>query len=192
MVICRSDGTPVDVVHQNEKGHKKTIESGSLWALHPETDRLLPYDNDAAAAIEDRGSWYLATLDLPGGEQSQAGEAQRPSAITPGVTAGAPAAAIGTTGSPGAADIGQVLTSLAALIQERRTEMPDGSYTTHLFERGTEKIRKKTGEEAVELILSRDRAEMTSEAADLIYHLLVLLEVEEIPLDDLAAELRNR
>ena len=70
--------------------------------------------------------------------------------------------------------------------------MPEGSYTTHLFSAGNEKIRKKTGEEAVELILASDRAQLTSETADFIYHLLVLLEVEGISLDEIAAELKGR
>ena len=70
--------------------------------------------------------------------------------------------------------------------------MPEGSYTTHLFEKGEEKIRKKTGEEAIELLLARERSDIVYEAADLIYHMMVLLEVKEIPIGEVLGELESR
>ncbi len=70
--------------------------------------------------------------------------------------------------------------------------MPEGSYTTHLFSSGNEKIRKKTGEEAIELILASTRDELVFEAADLLFHLLVLLEDEGIGLEEIIGELQKR
>jgi len=70
--------------------------------------------------------------------------------------------------------------------------MPEGSYTTHLFTKGPDKIRKKTGEEAVELILARTEDELLSEAADLIYHLMVLLETENLSIADVISVLHSR
>lgn len=61
-----------------------------------------------------------------------------------------------------------------------------------LFKEGAEKIRKKLGEEAIELILARDKDDIIFEAADLIYHLLVLLESADIPLEEVFAELAGR
>ncbi len=74
----------------------------------------------------------------------------------------------------------------------RKREMPEGSYTTHLFESGPAKIRKKTGEEAVELILAESPEDITCETADLIYHLFVLLTEEGIDFDHIIAELDTR
>jgi phosphoribosyl-ATP pyrophosphohydrolase len=87
---------------------------------------------------------------------------------------------------------GPVLSQLQAVIRDRHRDMPEGSYTTHLFSKGADKIRKKTGEEAVEVILARSGAELTSEAADLIYHLMVLLESQDLGIQDVVAVLRER
>ena len=61
-----------------------------------------------------------------------------------------------------------------------------------MFQKGEEKIRKKTGEEAIELILATERKDLVFESADLIYHLMVLLEVKGIPVDEVLAELESR
>ena len=61
-----------------------------------------------------------------------------------------------------------------------------------MFQKGEEKIRKKTGEEAIELILAASRKDLVSESADLIYHMMVLLEVKDIPVDEVLAELEGR
>jgi len=86
----------------------------------------------------------------------------------------------------------RVFTELTELIRQRHLAMPEGSYTTHLFSSGEEKIRKKTGEEAIELILARSDAEVEGEAADLLYHLLVLLEARGIPFDRIVEKLAER
>ncbi len=85
-----------------------------------------------------------------------------------------------------------MLAQLGEVIAERRRTMPEGSYTTHLFSKGPSKIRKKAGEEAVELILAEGRDEICSEAADLIYHAMVLLEIEGLRIEDVVAELDRR
>jgi phosphoribosyl-ATP pyrophosphohydrolase len=85
-----------------------------------------------------------------------------------------------------------VLARLERLIALRKEELPEGSYTTHLFSEGEEKIRKKTGEEAVELLLAGDAERMVSESADLLYHLLVLFAAREISVTRLLDELERR
>lgn len=87
---------------------------------------------------------------------------------------------------------GDVLERLEAIVRERRQSMPEGSYTTHLFASGAEKIRKKAGEEAVELILAGSRDQIVYEAADLLYHLCVLLVSEGISYSEVCGELRRR
>ena len=88
-----------------------------------------------------------------------------------------------------------VLDRLYAVIEERKRELPEGSYTASLFKRGEDRILQKLGEEAVETILalkSSDRKHGVAEVADLLYHLLVALAYEGIRLEDVAEELKKR
>jgi len=87
------------------------------------------------------------------------------------------------------------LNRLEATIAQRDAERTEGSYTTYLFEKGLDKILKKIGEETAEVIIAgknRDRVELRAEAADLIFHLMVLLREQRIPLDDVLDELEFR
>lgn len=84
---------------------------------------------------------------------------------------------------------------LETVIRERRGADPDSSYVAKLTARGRAKIAQKLGEEAVETViaaLSGDRAATTSEAADLIFHLCVLLADMDLSLADVGAELQRR
>jgi phosphoribosyl-ATP pyrophosphohydrolase/phosphoribosyl-AMP cyclohydrolase len=79
-----------------------------------------------------------------------------------------------------------VLERIAATIASRREELPAGSYTTYLFEQGIDKIGKKIGEEAAEVIIAAKNGEpapLANETADLLYHLLVLLQASDVPLE---------
>lgn len=90
---------------------------------------------------------------------------------------------------------GSFLFQLEKLIAQRQQEMPEGSYTTYLFEKGVDKILKKVGEEAAEVIIAaknRDHDELTWESADLLFHLLVLLKEQNVPLADVIAVLQER
>ena len=87
------------------------------------------------------------------------------------------------------------LQALEEIIEARKTEMPDNSYTTSLFNEGIKKITKKLGEEASEVIiasLAEKRSDLIYESADLIYHLLVLLSNEDISLQEVVDELSSR
>ncbi|CUS45122.1 MAG: phosphoribosyl-ATP diphosphatase [Pseudomonadota bacterium] len=87
------------------------------------------------------------------------------------------------------------LDTLENVIRSRKGGDPGTSYVAKLFTRGRAKIAQKLGEEATETVIAAirdDRAEITSEAADLIFHLLVLLADADVPLDDVRAELRRR
>jgi phosphoribosyl-ATP pyrophosphohydrolase len=84
---------------------------------------------------------------------------------------------------------------LAALVHERAQASPDVSYTRKLLDRGVAQCAKKLGEEAVETVLAavgEDRERLIAEAADLIYHLLVLLEARGIALSEVEAALDAR
>ena len=87
------------------------------------------------------------------------------------------------------------LDALYALLCERNKRRPEGSYTTYLFAEGTEKILKKVGEEATEVIIAAmkgDEGETVYEIADLCYHVLVLMAASGIGLDEVRAELADR
>ena len=84
---------------------------------------------------------------------------------------------------------------LQGVIQGRHAQMPEGSYTTHLFTKGVNKIAQKVGEEAVETVIEAidgNRERYLYEASDLIYHLLVLNEQMGFTIADMEAELASR
>ena len=88
-----------------------------------------------------------------------------------------------------------LITELEAVIDLRRTEKPEDSYVANLFEKGINKIAQKVGEEAVELVIEAkdfDPAKFKSEAADLLFHYLVLLRAKNISIVDVIAELQTR
>ena len=87
------------------------------------------------------------------------------------------------------------LSRLAATITARKGADPDSSWTAKLLSKGPEKCAEKFGEEAVEAIIEAvkgDRARLTAEAADVLYHLLVMLTAREVTLTDVLAELERR
>ncbi|OAS88003.1 MULTISPECIES: bifunctional phosphoribosyl-AMP cyclohydrolase/phosphoribosyl-ATP diphosphatase HisIE [Metabacillus] len=89
----------------------------------------------------------------------------------------------------------QIFNTLEKLIAERENELPEGSYTTYLFNEGVDKILKKVGEEASEVIIAsknRDAEELKWEVADLLFHLMVLLREQKLPLDEVLSVLEKR
>ncbi len=87
------------------------------------------------------------------------------------------------------------LKTLQDFIDKRKEEMPEGSYTTHLFTKGIRKITQKVGEEAIETVIgamANDDENFLYEGADLLYHLIVLLTHKGYRIEDLARELKSR
>jgi phosphoribosyl-AMP cyclohydrolase / phosphoribosyl-ATP pyrophosphohydrolase len=90
---------------------------------------------------------------------------------------------------------GHVLSRLARTVADRAVTRPSSSYTAQLLASGVGKISQKVGEEAVEIVVaanSEDDERLASEAADLLYHLLVLLQARGVPLDVVWRELESR
>ena len=88
-----------------------------------------------------------------------------------------------------------ILDHLAATIEARKSADPESSWTAKLLSKGPAKCAEKFGEEAVEAIIEAvkgDRAALTSEAADVLYHLIVMLAARDVPLSDVLAELERR
>ncbi len=192
MVLLDAEGRPIRGALSSEKAYKKSLESGTLWGVNPETGRVLPLEGvRRLAGIERDGMSVTARVVLA---EAGAGGAPgpEPRAADREADTGRKTGAPPGREPPVAADVSGVLEALEEVIASRRVEMKEGSYTTYLFEKGLEKIRKKTGEEAIELLLATDPKEVTSEAADLVYHLLVLLRALEIPLSAVLDELETR
>ncbi len=84
---------------------------------------------------------------------------------------------------------------LFEVVQARKAQPQEGSYTCYLFEKGTDKILKKIGEEASEVIIAAkngDNTETSNEICDLLYHLLVLMAQQNIPLEQVLGILEQR
>lgn len=87
------------------------------------------------------------------------------------------------------------LIDLAKIIEARKSADPDSSWTAKLLSKGPEKCAEKFGEEAIEAIIEAvkgDKAALTSEAADVLYHLLVMLAASDVALNDVMVELDRR
>jgi phosphoribosyl-ATP pyrophosphohydrolase len=88
-----------------------------------------------------------------------------------------------------------VVQELYKIIEERKVNPIEGSYTSYLFEQGLDKILKKIGEESTEVVISsknNDSKETISEISDLVYHILVLMALQGLKVDDIATELEKR
>ena len=95
----------------------------------------------------------------------------------------------------GESDLGAVLNDLYALVESRKRDRPEGSYTTYLFDQGLDKILKKVGEESSETIIAaknQDPDLLVKEASDLLYHLLVLMVERDLSLKQIRDELLSR
>lgn len=89
----------------------------------------------------------------------------------------------------------EMLGQLQRIVEDRKENPEEGSYTNYLFDKGVDKIAKKAGEEAVELVIAAkngDKEEIVGECADLFYHTLVLLANAGVKLSDVCTELKNR
>jgi phosphoribosyl-ATP pyrophosphohydrolase len=171
----------------NRKAFRKSRETGVPWVVHPVGRRVLPWPgNPAMESLSEEAGRFELRLSARS-ERNPYGEGRPPESDPDDRTAMAAstAAAGGDTGQG-------VMERLVEIVSERRQTMPEGSYTTHLFSEGLEKIRKKTGEEAVELILAKEGDDVVFEAADLIYHLLVLLEASGRSWAEVQRELLRR
>jgi phosphoribosyl-ATP pyrophosphohydrolase/phosphoribosyl-AMP cyclohydrolase len=100
-----------------------------------------------------------------------------------------------TDATPGGAPFAGAMIALAQTIASRKAHAPEGSYTAKLFAGGVDRIGKKIGEEATEVVIAAkndDPAELVWETSDLLYHTLVMLAERNVSLDDIGAELARR
>jgi len=101
----------------------------------------------------------------------------------------------GAEATPNGARFAEAMLALSSTIADRHVNLPEGSYTATLFNGGVDRIAKKIGEEATEVVIAaknEDRAELVWETSDLLYHLLVLLADRRVTLDAIGDELARR
>ncbi|VDA99678.1 Phosphoribosyl-AMP cyclohydrolase / Phosphoribosyl-ATP pyrophosphatase [Olavius algarvensis spirochete endosymbiont] len=202
-LLVRIEGQKQAAALMNSKAYQKSIETNYPWILHPETKRILPWPGEPGI-ITLRRSCGFYELSLPEDADIRPYGNSKPQDISfNGVESGNPVSlASDIKKTPNPERKGSLITRgvrqsnslswLTELIAERRRNMPEGSYTTHLFSKGPEKIRKKIGEEVVEVLLARDSAQMVSEISDLVYHLCVLLEASGLSWHQVEKELERR
>lgn len=174
------------VAYMNEESLQKTIETGETWFYSRSREEL----------------WHKG--ETSGNTQKVVSiktDCDQDALVVEVVPAG-PACHKGTTScftqdiveneEVGSVDI---IPHLLEVIRQREIDMPEGAYTTYLFTEGIDKICKKVGEEATEVVIgakNRDSEEVKWEAADLIYHLLVLLQEQKISVYDVLGVLKER
>ncbi|MEK4138339.1 bifunctional phosphoribosyl-AMP cyclohydrolase/phosphoribosyl-ATP diphosphatase HisIE [Kurthia sp. FSL E2-0154] len=175
------------LAYMNEESYKKTLETKETWLYSRSRQELWHkgatsgHTQKVVAMRTDCDQDALVVEVLPNGP-----------ACHTGATSCFHEDVIEKSLAIGSLDI---LETLKNVIQTREHEMPANAYTTYLFEQGVDKIGKKVGEEATEVVIAaknRDAEELKWEAADLLYHLLVLLQEQKLDLYDVLSVLQNR
>jgi len=206
------------VAHMNAESLAKTLQTGETWfwsrsrrelwhkgatsgATQRVVDIRLDCDGDAllvrvnpngpACHTGERACFFRGAHDVESSKPARVEEKNDP--ILKRVES--PVSLVNVA----AMDLGIQLQDLFKLIQERKDQRPEGSYTSYLFNSGLDKILKKVGEESAETIIAaknagddEGRKQLSSEISDLLYHLLVLMVERDVSLHDIAAELSAR
>ena len=174
------------VAYMNQQSYEKTLETGETWFYSRSRQEL--WHKGATSGHTQKVISIKADCDQD--------------ALVIEVLPNGPACHNGTTSCftetlyeenrPGSVAI---LPQLVDVIREREQTMPEGAYTTYLFDKGIDKICKKVGEEATEVVIgakNRDKEEVKWESADLLYHLLVLLQEQKVDIYEVLDVLQKR
>ena len=174
------------VAYMNQQSYEKTLETGETWFYSRSRQEL--WHKGATSGHTQKVVSIKADCDqdalvievLPNGPACHNG------------TASCFTETLYEEKRPGSVGI---LPQLVEVIREREQTMPEGAYTTYLFDKGIDKICKKVGEEATEVVIgakNRDKEEVKWESADLLYHLLVLLQEQKVDLYEVLDVLQKR
>jgi len=174
------------VAYMNEESLQKTIETGETW-FYSRSRQELWHKGETSGNTQkvisikaDCDQDALVVEVLPAGPACHNGTT---SCFTNSIVENDPVGSV------------DIIPELVNIIRQREIDMPEGAYTTYLFEKGIDKICKKVGEEATEVVIgakNRDAQEVKWEAADLLYHLLVLLQEQKINVYDVLEVLKTR
>ncbi|WEG13621.1 bifunctional phosphoribosyl-AMP cyclohydrolase/phosphoribosyl-ATP diphosphatase HisIE [Pullulanibacillus sp. KACC 23026] len=183
------------LAYMNKDSLNKTIETGETWFFSRSREELWHKGETSGNTqkvvdlLFDCDQDALVVKVVPKGPACHKGSY---SCFTERLDGSAVSKAYESLAKP---DRFSILAELESVIASREAEMPEGAYTTYLFEKGVDKILKKVGEEAGEVIIAaknRSHEELTWEVADLFYHVLVLLQEQKLPLDAILKRLEER
>jgi phosphoribosyl-AMP cyclohydrolase / phosphoribosyl-ATP pyrophosphohydrolase len=180
------------LAYANQEALEKTLASGSTWlysrsraelwhkgATSGNTQRVV------AVAI-DCDSDALLYRVIPDGPACHTGAPTCFFEVVP---------LVGAEATPNGAHFAEAMLALSNTIADRHANPPEGSYTAKLIAGGVDRIAKKIGEEATEVVIAaknEDRKELVWETSDLLYHLMVLLAERRVSLDEIGDELARR
>ena len=219
-----ASGQVLMMAYMNREALDKTIASGETWFYsrsrqqlwrkgetsgHVQQVKAVFFDCDqdtllvtveqaGAACHEGYRSCFYRRLNADGQAEVIATPVFDPQQVYGLEPAATPSRSELRTGESGAAagELGaEVVTAVYEVIRQRQADRPEGSYTSYLFNQGIDKICKKIGEEAAEVIIAaknRSRQELTYESADLLYHLLVIWREAGVEPSEIWAELSRR
>lgn len=183
------------LAYMNKESLEKSLESGETW-FYSRSRQELWHKGETSGNTQkivemkfDCDQDAIVVLVEPAGPACHLGTT---SCFTEKFYGGEGQAAMDETGD---LEDYRILQYLEKVIKQREEEMPEGAYTTYLFREGVDKILKKVGEESSEVIIAaknRDSEELKWEAADLIYHLLVLLQEQKLPFKEVLGVLMER
>ena len=197
-------GEVLMVAYMNAESLAKTVETGYTWfwsrsrqkywqkgesSGHVQKVREIRYDCDADT--------LLVTVDQVGPGACHTGERSCFYRVLEGSVPSAEASreASGLASAGATPSLGEVLADLFGVLEQRKRDLPEGSYTAKLLSGPQDSLLKKIAEESGEVIMAAkdgDRDHLRYEIGDLVYHLLVVMTREGLTLGDLAAELDGR
>jgi len=191
IVTDATTGAVLTLAYANREALERTIATSSTWLFSRSRDALWHKGETSgntqrvvSVSVDCDGDALLYRV-VPSGPACHTGAA---SCFTTTI-------ALDDASTPAGAEFASAVSSLARTILERKAHPVEGSYTAKLFAGGVDRIGKKIGEEATEVVIAAknaDRAELVWETADLLYHALVLLAERGVSLDDVGAELSRR
>jgi phosphoribosyl-ATP pyrophosphohydrolase/phosphoribosyl-AMP cyclohydrolase len=192
VIADAATGAVLTLAYANREALERTIKTGSTWLWSRSRNAL--WNKGATSGNTQRVVSVSVDCDadallyrvIPNGPACHTGAASCFATTLPLEDAGAP---------PEAATFATSIAALARTIESRKRHPVEGSYTAKLFAGGVDRIGKKIGEEATEVVIAAknaDRGELVWETADLLYHALVLLAERGVSLDEVGAELSRR
>ncbi len=192
VIVDARTNAVLTLAYANYEALAKTLATQSTWLYSRSRKQL--WDKGATsgntqqvvAVAIDCDSDALLYRVIPAGPACHTGAPTCFSDVVP--LAGAEAA-------PNGARFAEAMLALTSTIADRQTNPPEGSYTAQLFSGGVDRIAKKIGEEATEVVIAAkndDRSELVWETSDLLYHTLVLLAERHVTLDQIGDELARR
>jgi phosphoribosyl-ATP pyrophosphohydrolase/phosphoribosyl-AMP cyclohydrolase len=192
VIADAANGAVLTLAYANREALEQTLATGSTWLWSRSRGKLWNKGETSgntqrvvSVSVDCDGDALLYRV-VPNGPACHTGA---PSCFATTVVLD------GAGDAPAGAAFAAAVAGLASTIADRKAHPTEGSYTAKLFARGVDRIAKKLGEEATEVVIAAknaDRGELVWETADLLYHTLVLLAERGVSLDDVGAELSRR